>query len=353
MSGVRHHIVPRFLQRGFAKTKSSGNPFVWVFRKDKNPFEAITSNIGLEKHFYSIDGDSSVDDEITKVELKYSYLVKRLREKSKDCLDDNKLIAEMITHFEVRNKGIRVGFLEASDFLLNQAVDKFLEDDFLIFYIKPLLKNDKEIIRNEVMKFFGGAIPSGFSLIEIESFIANHIDAQLDSIVKGTTPMIRGILGDKIKNMLPGYIKKGHLKGIVESKNPTARSKRYESFKYSIHSSESTLPLGDSILIFEVQGVRCFKPFLEKDDVVTAVYLPLDSNSFLFGTSELTEPKYLELPQRIVECSLEYFISSENNERIRKLTPYIGSNSYLISNEELSSIVDSIVRDTGFLTKLT
>jgi hypothetical protein len=40
MAGVRQHILPRFLLKGFASRLDALEVFTWVFRKGGNIFEA-------------------------------------------------------------------------------------------------------------------------------------------------------------------------------------------------------------------------------------------------------------------------------------------------------------------------
>lgn len=69
MAGSRHHVIPRFLLRGFAsrvtsKANKKENIFVWVHSKGKAPYECNIVNVGVEREFYG-QGAQSVDDEIT------------------------------------------------------------------------------------------------------------------------------------------------------------------------------------------------------------------------------------------------------------------------------------------------
>jgi hypothetical protein len=43
-----------------------------------------------------------------------------------------------------------------------------------------------------------------------------------------------------------------------------------------INETQNSLILGDSAVIFHVEGTRSFKPFADKDDVVVAAMLPVN-----------------------------------------------------------------------------
>lgn len=68
MAGVRHHILPRFLLKGFASRVDNQKAFTWVCRKDGSPFEASTRDVSVEKYFYGKEGNISADEEITAIE---------------------------------------------------------------------------------------------------------------------------------------------------------------------------------------------------------------------------------------------------------------------------------------------
>ena len=68
MAGTRHHIVPRFLLRGFASHKVGDETYAWVYRAGREPFNTNITNIAVEGHFYTHKNRSNVDDSITDAE---------------------------------------------------------------------------------------------------------------------------------------------------------------------------------------------------------------------------------------------------------------------------------------------
>ena len=67
MAGKRHHYIPRFLQRGFSIEKDS-KFFCCLCKKDIIKENIVIENVGLENKFYTLDGDSTIDDRITEKE---------------------------------------------------------------------------------------------------------------------------------------------------------------------------------------------------------------------------------------------------------------------------------------------
>lgn len=69
MAGTQQHVLPRFLQKGFASRVKGEQVFTYVYRKGSDkPFEANTANVGVEKYFYETESGISADDEITNLD---------------------------------------------------------------------------------------------------------------------------------------------------------------------------------------------------------------------------------------------------------------------------------------------
>src|SRR5205814_10074769 len=68
MAGVRQHIIPQFLLKGFASRTTSKAAFTWVYRKRAPPFETNIINVTVEGKFYDKDAETSADDLITDLE---------------------------------------------------------------------------------------------------------------------------------------------------------------------------------------------------------------------------------------------------------------------------------------------
>jgi Protein of unknown function (DUF4238) len=73
MAGTRHHIIPRFLLKGFASKVERDQTFAWVFRKGRIPFETNINNI-VENDFYGKEG---ADEAITMAE-EAEFWIRRL-----------------------------------------------------------------------------------------------------------------------------------------------------------------------------------------------------------------------------------------------------------------------------------
>jgi hypothetical protein len=174
MAGSRHHVIPRFLQKGFASRIEDKKVFTYQYRKGLEPAERSTKDLGVERHFYGRNGEPNVDDKITLLEdLYYVPLLERLRAKSSQTgvvLVDEPLVADFISHLCTRTKNFRESFYQSMDYCI-AAIDNYFSDfskikSFLIKYpaktedlikLKAALASSPEILDSkkiELESFF-------------------------------------------------------------------------------------------------------------------------------------------------------------------------------------------------------
>jgi hypothetical protein len=103
--------------------------------------------------------------------------------------------------------------------------------------------------------------------------------------------------------MIETAAKSGHLKGLKQALAPPVKMNQYRDLSFSVKCSATPLfPLGDSMVIFHVEGERTYKSFSEKDERVEAVYLPLSPTHVLVGHCDGYEPDLAVLPLAIAQC---------------------------------------------------
>lgn len=144
MAGIRHHILPRFLLKGFASQINGTKVFTWVYRKNSRAFEASTKDVSVEKYFYGKDGEANVDPEITELEIEFADLLTELREySSKEEITDPR-VAEFITHLCIRTKHLRDSLRESTEVLL-ESLEEYLSD---FKNLERLILHDPQIMVN-------------------------------------------------------------------------------------------------------------------------------------------------------------------------------------------------------------
>lgn len=111
MAGRRQHYLPQFLQRGFAST--IGGRKTWFYRKNVAPREVGFRDVGVEKNFYNIESDSSLDEFITEIEREeFVGLIEEARSAPNGDFETGEAVATLIAHLEVRSRHLRVTFAE-------------------------------------------------------------------------------------------------------------------------------------------------------------------------------------------------------------------------------------------------
>jgi Protein of unknown function (DUF4238) len=362
MAGKRQHFIPQFIQSGFASHVSGDEVYTWVYRKDAKPFNTNIMNVGVEGYFYSQDGDNQLDDEITEAERsRFSVLVNSLRNSTGDVLADPIEIAELIVHLEARTRHFRQTILNTSEYLYG-VMFKFFDDrctfeNYLRRRIPVIMQRQLQESKIQFLQELKSQYQNISSrslellLVGIEPLIEQQIESDLPRIIESGLESLLdnlSIITERIKAELMPIIKDatkaGHIKALKKSIAPLEKIRWYQNLQFCVLPSLSTnIPLGDSVLIFQVEGERQFKPFTEKDDLIEAVYLPLSSSLVLVGTKMGITPYISKLPMAIAQCSLEYFISDSQNMINDNLHNHIGEKACFLLENQLDDVLTKAI----------
>lgn len=340
MAGVRQHFIPRFLQKGFKSSRKGKGTYCWVYEKGKPARPANIQDVGLERHFYATSSETDLDDRITLDEERlYSPLLDSLR--AGDLQGELAAhIPELLAHLEVRSRNVRLNMQSTSAILVQSLSTQLHDPKVLNRLIERHLTLDSEMLKTSLAK-------AGISVDQFKGLLQqNRMQFQdlLKPVIAKVARSVPALL-DPLKNSLPETVRNSHVKVFATSTAPSPRAKRFVSLQYEIKDFEpANLPLGDSMVLFLVKGERSFKPFLDKNDVLLAVILPLSKEQYLLGASPDFDSIPSDLPTEIARCSLEYFISAENDEKSAELHALVGSNSHWLSADEIQSVMDDVFK---------
>ena len=339
MAGIRHHILPRFLLKGFASRLDGDKVFTWVYRKQDKPFEASTKDISVAKHFYGKDGDINVDSEITDMEGGYSSLVDELRNVNEQTEIFVLQVPEFITHLTVRTKHLRDSFRESSEFLIEKLYEHYSDFNNL----KGLFQRNPELLRETVEKEFKDSSLSQYQMNELIYRARLLLPSLLEQNKTELQLMFQRIFSG-IRMRVPTMVKEGHIKALAKSLVPEPRVDDYRSLHWFVGKSEAPFVLGDFGCMFEIDAARRFRTFNNEDDPIKNIFLPLSSNQILVGTSLPTVPMIdgKVINYATVKCCREFFLSSEPSPVFDGLTSLMGEESEIISKEELEAIVTEL-----------
>jgi len=358
MAGKKNHIIPKWLQNGFASRVNGENVFTWVYRKNSEPFETNIGNSIAENYFFGKKGELNADDEMTDVETyKLSPLMNKLRDGSLGFENSRSQIAELIAHFSIRTKTIRKGFEEMSKKTL-EGIGKVLTDDEIS---SDLLSkaSEKEIaeIFDEALNISSPEMDSALATFQIfglgkenvkdlttDLTLSNQQNEETQSLVK---ELFSDIFEGMIQN-LPESVKKGHNKSLLENTIPLPRVEKYEQLNWSIYEVTSLLILGDVACVFRELGEKSFKSSCDIDKT-GQIYLPISYNQILVGTidTEEVETDVKVLNEAMARCSYEQFVCSEKSDEKIDLIESIGIDSYIASDEEITREINEIRNNFG------
>lgn len=344
MSGKRQHFIPQFLQKGFVSHKKGDKFYTWVFRKNLQPFSSNIENVGVEGYFYTINHDFNLDNKITDIETRFGSMISTIRHTGIIEGYSSQNFGELIAHLEIRTRHLRenllnlissiygklFSFLEDKEKLNNYIVNKFFNNSLnLVAFMSDDLRKkglDDESIMMQAEIIQKNIVENGF--IQLIPHYKEFI-IQMKEI---------------IKNKLMDAIKVSHIKTLNNYLIPDLKIQIYSNLKYELVELNDDIPLSDDMVLFHIDSKkREFKPFLDKDDILIAVILPISTNKVLIGCREKYIFDLKKIRHEIIKSSGEYFISSVINDELIEESKNISQNSYILSQNELEDVFNEVI----------
>ncbi|HHT9106981.1 MAG TPA: DUF4238 domain-containing protein [Candidatus Wujingus californicus] len=340
MAGVRHHILPRFLLKGFASRVQGGEVFTFVYRKNKPPFETNIINIGAEKYFYGERGEVSADDVITTLDSEYSYMVEELRGKGDrvEVLDTRG--GEFVVHLLLRAKLLR-DFFKNSFVYLTDAITEYFSDTE---NVKKYFKKHPGLIEEKLKKKCKNhSIPRRQRVMFMKKYkemLPNVIENQKQML----EDMCKYITEYAIKEF-PKIVKNTHNKALAEMPPSGIKVDRFKHLRWFVFKPTKQLILGDAGCLYEMDGKKRFGVIYEEAKQIKNIFLPLSSHCMLAGISASeSQFNFDVINEAIARCSQEYFVCSSDSNDLLKLRAIIGEEAAILTNDELEQIVDELMQ---------
>jgi len=342
MSGKRQHILPRFLQKGFASRIQDEKSFTHVYRKGGKHFETTLENVGLENYFYGKPGETSADEEITKIEGAYAQLTTALRNEPDGTRVADLPVADFVAHLTIRTKQLREFFRESAEYLLDEITAYLSTPE----HMRRLLLSKPELMRSELTKSLEGiAVPEAY-----KDFLIQFVEENAQEIVNLYMSDVQDAmetLTAQMRSILPKAVKDGHIKTLAEHPASEPRAEEYRSLNWFIRDTSEPLVLGDIGCLFETQEARRYKPLNDKGDKLVNIYLPLSSCKLLLGTAYSAHPlvDVGQINKATAKCSYEYFISADAGTNNDGLMASIGEWAGILTSEEREQLLKEIFED--------
>ncbi|PNP34726.1 DUF4238 domain-containing protein [Citrobacter amalonaticus] len=213
MAGKRQHFIPRFLQRGFS-IEREGKFFSCLCRKEVIKENIVIENIGLENKFYTLDGDSSIDDKITDKETYvYSKIVHELVNGTFN-MDDIGSLSDFIFHMEIRTKNLRSNFTNTASYLIDQMRIRLLSKDTLYRYFNKNIISDPSKMDRLINEQLNELNVPQVLRPHIKNVLFNNVHAWLPDIANKLSLQLIPLFENMVLSGIPEAAKKGHLKGL-------------------------------------------------------------------------------------------------------------------------------------------
>lgn len=340
MSGRNQHHFWQLLQRGFGVERKPNYTTVYAYRKGKIPFPVGTRNIGAEKDFFDFVPGEGADYLITKTEDKLQGLVKYLQNGGEVTNNHTEEIATLIAHLETRTNFLRQKFAESVLDLSGELNNWFSNP---VTFRKMMRRYAKENA-DELAALLVDKIGDPEARATFIDFAVNNFDILGTDTIQTASDEAKA----SIKALISGIFeisKQAHVKSIISNAPFDGRMQRYLDLKFRSRTGfRESLICPDTMVTFLTS--RKPKPFLDKDDQLEAVWIPLTSDVMLVGErSEGIDHTTDAILRILASTSHTTFIAKSDTYQLRSLSNRIGKNAQIITPGEILSLKRNTLAD--------
>ncbi|HEV2864234.1 MAG TPA: DUF4238 domain-containing protein [Pyrinomonadaceae bacterium] len=353
MAGTRHHILPRFLLKGFAskvisKANKKDDVFVWVFRKEAKPFESNIVNVGVEKHFYGREGELNADDEMTSIESGFAISLDVLREQGDGYRIVDEKVIEFIVHLTARTKHLRDTIIDTGSFLFDSLFGYFTDYDNWRAYCVNYFERHPEVIKDELEKFLQNVPASAYKKAmmrqRVKKMPVERIVAFMDDEKSGWEFFFAS-LRLKVTEGLDNVAKQAHIKSLLKNLVSEPRVEHYKRLNWYLRKASVPLILGDVGCLFELEGKSRFTSLGGTEDEIKNVYLPISTDCMIVGTARQETPviDFTAINEAVAKCSRDYFVCSTSSTETVRLSDLLGEESDMITREDMEKAITELI----------
>lgn len=333
MAGRKQHYIPQSVQRAFEASRTGTKSQVLVFRKGKKPYVTSTEGSAAERDFYSnplADGKGALDDKITDFENEHLTAMLRELRATKCGPVDSELAAITIAHLAFRTAHVRGSMQAVADNALEQMTGLVDDCDAVRHFVGvDAATSDSrlaELVREDLSKLGLDALPQK-ERNAIERMVMFRVRERFDDLFLQSQNSLRTAFS-RLGDILPDSIAKGHARVLSESLVPQERVKVLRTLEWKIipaGDAQSAFILPDCVVIAS-SGSKDYQPFFMLSiDEAAIVVMPLSPKQLLVGSTTPVHIDPAHVNVAFARCSLEFFISSGQDEGTLGLTELVGS----------------------------
>ena len=329
MGGKNQHFIPRFLQRAFGIRPARKE--VWYFGRAELAEKRSVKRTASENFFYSepqVDGRSTLDDAITKVESDLAASLNEIRAKNPGATIASATAAAIVSHLAQRTAHVRATLSEGIVRLLRRVEETFSERD----NVEALMGLDsavpegrfRELVMSELAEkpeIARLGIPH--RVLERIAFLVAKENA--DDLVEQGVEVVNAVL-DGFRPCSTDLVRDSHnraLGGMIESNKYQALLK---TFDWRVESGPATgAILPDCVVIgLGSDGVAGNHLFIGGKDM-RAIVLAVSPRRLLVGRKPgFALPNDFDYNVEATCLSQTFFLAPRNDEETARLHTMIG-----------------------------
>lgn len=334
MSGRKQHYIPQFVLRAFTAARNGTKCQVLVFRKARQPYLTATEGAAAERDFYSnpqADGQGALDDLITEFEGEHlSPILHELRT-GQSVEIDPELASVAVAHLAFRTAHLRDAMMTMTDEALTQ-MKAILEDSDALRRFTGLDSEDSDastsdVLRDELEKVIPESWPEKDrrALVRIVAF---RFREKFDDLMAQSASFLRAGV-DALESVRVNAVPRAHARALSTSLVPKERVEdlRKLNWRKVIANGENQhFVLPDCVVVARTAADDDLKPFaLLSSAESILVVMPLSSQQLLVGSKDLAQFSTEEINLRLARCSLDFFVSSKQDEDTKMASEWIGT----------------------------
>ncbi len=331
MAGSKQHFIPQLLQRGFEASKTGKHSQVWVFRKGQAAYKSSTEGVAAQRHFYSEPSrdEDALDNIITQYEKDVlSSAVDGLRNAPLGRVEPE-VAASVVSHLSIRAAFMRGTFTDMAKKFLDHMSQALASNESTRTYlgidcVSRESKFDKTIDENLAVDAAMLPEVARQRLGRMVKFrVREHFNADFENMAD-----LFGKYTEIIAGVMPGAIENGHIRLLEKELVPQKRTERLKSLHWKLvqapKSSHVILPDCLALASDHADLSQLIPYTLADDDALTGVLMPVSSTRLLVGSRADVVIDWETLNSALAQSSLDFFISSLNDEKMTELAKQIG-----------------------------
>ena len=348
MAGRNQHFIPRFLQRAFAIRPARKE--IWYFGSGEVAEKRFVKRTASEDFFYSepkSDGQSTLDDAITRVESDIAASLNEIRAKDPGEAIAPATAALIVSHLAQRTASVRATLGEGVAGLLERVAEILSDRDKVEELVGLGGTVPEDRFRELVMSELTGkreiarlGLPHRV-LERIAFFVAKeNADELVEQSVEFAEAILRGVWAGSTDLVRESHNKA--LGGMVESNEYQTL---LEAFEWRVESGPVTgAILPDCVVIgFGSDGVAGNHLSIGGKEMA-AIMLAMSPLRLLVGRKPgFARPTDFDYNVEAARLSHTFFLAPRNDEETARLHPMIGQKLRLALKEAVEHALDGAV----------